>query len=103
MKKCDDFVILICDYMHFALCTECVNVTLWIYDMLHAGMCSCLYGFVFTVLVLVVCCMALEFCFVFTVLVLVVCYMALEFCFVFVNLDGLAYVFENSISIYLEE
>jgi hypothetical protein len=59
MKKCDDFVILICDYMHFALCTECVNVTLWICDMLHAGMCSCLCGFVFTLLVLVVFCMAL--------------------------------------------
>jgi hypothetical protein len=61
MKKCYDFVILICDYMYFASCTECVNVTLWICDMLHAGMCSCLYGFVFTLVVLVVCCMALEF------------------------------------------
>jgi len=53
--------------------------------MLHAAMCSCLYGFVFTLLVLVVCCTALEFC------------------FVFVDLDGLGDVFGNSISIYLEE
>jgi len=76
---------LIFDYMHFASCTGCVNITLWICDMLHAAMCSCLYGFVFTLLVLVVCCTALEFC------------------FVFVDLDGLGDVFGNSISIYLEE
>jgi len=70
--------------MHFALCTECVNVTLWICDMLHAGMCSCLYGIVFVLLVLVCC-------------------RAWEFCFVFLDLDGLGDVFENFISIYLEE
>ena len=71
--------------MHFALCTECVNVALWICDMLHAGMCSCLYDTVFTLLALVV------------------CRTALEFCFVFVDLDGLGDVVGNSISIYLKE
>jgi hypothetical protein len=50
--------------------------------MLHEVMCSCLYGIVFTLLVLVVCCTALEFC------------------FVFVDLDGLGDVYENSIGIY---
>lgn len=71
--------------MHFASCTECVNVTLCICDMLHAGMCSCLCGIVCALLVLVVCCTALDFC------------------FVFLDLDGLGDVFENCISIYLEE
>ena len=53
--------------------------------MLLAAMCSCLYGIVFALQVLVVCCTGLEIH------------------FVFVDLDGLGDVFENSISIYLEE
>jgi hypothetical protein len=36
----------------------------------------------------------------FTLVVLVVCCTALEFCFVFVDSDGLGYVYENSVSIY---
>ena len=52
--------------------------------MLHAGLCSCLYGTVFALLV-------------------IVCCTGWEFCFVFLDLDGLGDVFKNFISIYLEE